>query len=75
MLGSLDYNSLASDRTHVVEGKMDIMMKDIAITGRKRYSMMPDTDGEELFDINQRKNMQIKTVIPMNQIKFKNKSE
>ena len=52
-----------------------MMMKDIAITGRKKYSLMPGKDGQELFDINQRKNMQIKTSIPMNRIKFKNKSE
>lgn len=52
MLASLDYNSLASDRSHVVCGKIDIMMKDIAISGTKKYSMMPDTNGQELFDLN-----------------------
>ena len=74
-LGSLDYNSMASERTHVVDGKVDLMMKDIAITGRKRYSLMPGQDGQELFDLNERKNMKIKTQFPINSIKFKNKSE
>ena len=58
-----------------MNNKVDIMMKDIAITGRKRYSMMPGTDGQELFDVGQRKSMQIKTQIPINAIRFKNKSE
>ena len=74
-LGALDYNSLASERSHIVDGKVDLLMKDIAITGRKRYSQMPGKDGQELFDVNQRRNMQIKTQIPTNAIKFKNKSE
>ena len=60
-LGALDYNSLASDRSHIVDGKVDLLMKDIAITGRKRYSQMPGKDGQELFDVNQRRHMQIKT--------------
>lgn len=48
---------MASDRSHVVNGKVDMMMKDIAISGRKKYSIMPGQDGQELFDINQRKGM------------------
>ena len=74
-LGNLDHNSLNSDRANVVENKVDIMMKDIAITGRKKYSMMAGSDGSELFDVCQRKSMQIKTLVPMSGIKFQNKSE
>ena len=37
-MGRLDHNSLASDRKSNIETKVDSMMKDIAISARKRYS-------------------------------------
>ena len=55
--------------------KADAMMKDIALNSRKKYSLLADQDGMELFDRNERKGMQIKSKIPLNMIKFKNKSE
>ena len=36
---------------------------------------MANSDGGELFDINQRKNMHINCQVPIGMIKFKNKSE
>lgn len=64
-----------SDRKATVETKADILMKDIALSSRKKYSRLVGGDGQELFDINQRKNMQINCQVPINMIKFKNKSE
>ena len=74
-MGSYDYNTLASDRKDIMKSKADVFMKDIALQSNKKYSLLADTDGTELFDISQRRTMQIKSKIPMNMIKFKNKSE
>ena len=41
-LGSLDYNSLNSDRKNIVDHKIDFMMKDIAISASKKYGRMAD---------------------------------
>lgn len=52
-----------------------MMMKDIALSNRKKYKTNANSDGKELFDINQRKSMHINCKVPIGMIKFKNKSE
>ena len=37
-LSQLDHNSLLSDRTAVVDHKVDMMMKDLALTQRKKFA-------------------------------------
>ena len=44
-LRSLDYNSLNSDRGHTLDNKVDMMMKDIALSARKKYTKMANKDG------------------------------
>ena len=74
-LRKLDYNSLRSDRRSTIEARADLMLKDIALCARRKYSRFASAGGQHLFDINQRKNMHINSQIPMNIMTFKNKSE
>jgi len=59
-LGCLDYNSLNSDRKKKLTDRVDLLMKDIAISTRKRYKRISAGDGNEIFDVSQRRNMHIK---------------
>ena len=45
MLCALNNNSLNSDRSKIANEKYDIMMKDIALSARKKYKLMIDIDG------------------------------
>ena len=74
-LSQLDHNSLHSERQSTLDYKVDMMMKDIALSNRKKYKTNANSDGKELFDINQRKSMHINCKVPIGMIKFKNKSE
>lgn len=76
-LQGLDHNSGNSDRKRNIEEKTDLLMKDIALSGRKQYkqgSMGAETN-KELFDVNQKRQITIKNPVPSGMIKFKNKSE
>ena len=50
-LGCLDYNSLNSERKKKLTDRVDLLMKDIAISTRKKYKRMSAGDGNEIFDI------------------------
>ena len=51
-LNSLDHNSLNSDRASSMATRIDHMMKELALSSRKRYSRLAGDDGNQLFDIN-----------------------
>ena len=75
MLCTLNDKFLNSDRPKVSEVRYDIMMKDIALSARRKYKLMADDNGQDLFDVSERRKMIIKSKVPINMIKFKNKSE
>ena len=51
MLNSMDHNSLNSERASSITTRVDHMMKEIALSSRKKYSRLADEDGKQLFDI------------------------
>ena len=50
-------------------------MKGMYLQQNKKYNQVTGHDGKELFDVSERRNMQIKSHIPVKMINFKNKSE